>query len=113
MPHYSTGNRHFHKHRKNRLKHKSHTHKENVKIIMDKIMFVVGLIGPFMMIPQIWKIYEEKDASSIALSSWILFCFGALCWTYYGYLHKEKVIIYSNIAWIVAYIFVIVGAVLY
>jgi len=76
-------------------------------------MFPVALIGPIMMIPQISKIYIEKDASSIAISSWILFLFSASFWMIYGFYHKEKVIIISNIARLCAYIFVIVGVILY
>lgn len=87
--------------------------RNNWKDILDKMMFFVGLIGPFMMIPQILKIYFERDASSIALTSWVLFSFVALCWTMYGLAHKNKVIVVSNFAWMIAYVFVIIGAIMY
>jgi uncharacterized protein with PQ loop repeat len=71
------------------------------------------MLGPFMMIPQIIKIYVEKDASSIALSSWLLFLFPASLWVVYGISHKDKVITICNSAWAISYLFVIIGAILY
>ena len=67
-------------------------HPDKYKNFLDKIIYPVGLLGPLMMIPQIMKIYIEKDASSIALTSWILFLFPAILWTIYGISHKEKAI---------------------
>jgi uncharacterized protein with PQ loop repeat len=110
MTHYNTGHHQLHKRKRVYKKLEQYPHTDKWKRILDKSMFVIGLIGPFMMIPQILKVHIEKNASSIAISSWILFLFVALSWTIYGLSHKEKVIIISNIAWVISYILIIIGA---
>lgn len=76
-------------------------------------MYGVGLLGPLMMVPQIIKIYAERDATSIALSSWLMALFPAILWVVYGGAHKDKVIIICNVAWMIAYLMIVVGAIIY
>jgi uncharacterized protein with PQ loop repeat len=113
MVHFNTGHHHLHKRKRIYKKHEPYPHPNKWKNLLDRIMYPVGLIGPFMMIPQILKIYIEKDASSIALSSWLLFLIPASLWVIYGFSNKDKVIICCNLAWLIAYLFTVVGAILY
>ena len=76
-------------------------------------MIPVGLIGPFMMIPQIIKVYVNKDASSLAFSSWLLFLIVAIMWIWYGFSKKDNILIITNMGWIIADIFMIIGVLLY
>ena len=61
-----------------------------------------------MMIPQIVKIYVNKDASTLAFSSWFMFMLISVVWIIYGFAHKEKAVIFANCAWIIAYVFTLV-----
>ena len=85
----------------------------DLKRSLEKVMYPIGLMGPLMMIPQIVKIFAEKNASSILLSSWLFFLFVSISWFFYGVLNKNKVLIISHFSWILAYSFVIVGAIVY
>ncbi len=113
MVHFNDGNHHLHKRKRIHLKHEKYPHPDKWKCFLDKIMYPVALLGPFMMIPQILKIYLEKNASSIALSSWFLFLFPAILWVLYGLSHKDKLIVVCNMAWVFSYTFVILGALIY
>ena len=66
---------------------------------LDKIILPVGLMGPFLGIPQVVKIFVEQDASSIELTSWLLFLIPAGLWTVYGVVHREKPIFVCNASW--------------
>lgn len=105
---HNLGRHHIFK-RKIKKKRESHTW----KTLLDELMYPLGLLGPVMLIPQILKIYIEKDASSIALSSWVFLVVPAILWATYGFSHKAKVIIVCNIAWVIAYSLVIIGAIIY
>jgi len=101
------------KHKKVSKETSQHYHSNKWKKILDKLMYPVSLIGPIMMLPQILKIFIEKDASSIALSSWLLFLLPASMWVIYGFSHKDKVIIICNGAWFISYLLVIIGTIIY
>lgn len=111
MSHFNIGHHHAHKRKRSKTSKSNKT--TPWKKFLDKIIYPVGLLGPLMIIPQIVKIYVEKDASSIALASWLLFLFPAIIWVTYGFSHKDKVIIVCNSAWVVAYVFVVVAAIIY
>ncbi|MBL4694824.1 hypothetical protein JKY72_05650 [Candidatus Gracilibacteria bacterium] len=113
MPHLNVGNHHLHKRIRIHEEHEKYPHPDKWKRLLDKIMYPAALVGPFMMIPQILKIYSEQDASSIALSSWMLFVVSSVMWMIYGFVHGQKVIIMSNTAWLIGYVSVIIGALKY
>lgn len=81
--------------------------------LLDRIMLPAGLMGPFLGIPQAAKIWIEKDASSMALSTWLLFLIPASLWSLYGIVHREKPIIICNIAWMMLYISIAAGTIVY
>ena len=89
------------------------TKKRSLVAFFDKIIYPIWLIWPFMLLPQIIKIYSEQDASSIALSSRVLFLVVWCCRLFYWVVHKQNALIISNIAWIVWYCFMIWWKILY
>jgi len=81
--------------------------------LIDRILYVVVFAYPASAIPQIAKIYSDKNADSIAITTWILYVVFALVWMIYGFAHKDKPIIISNTLWISTYVAIIVGALIY
>ncbi|MBT4384198.1 hypothetical protein HOD30_00440 [Candidatus Peregrinibacteria bacterium] len=69
----------------------------------DHMMIVIAILYPFSMIPQIIKIYEMGDASSISSLTYGMKFFFVIPWFFYGVFHKSKPIIYANILWFLAY----------
>ena len=81
--------------------------------ILDKITYLVGVLGPVMVLPQILKIFVLKDAKSISFLTYITLTLFSFVWLWYGIIHKEKPIIISNILWIVTEMILLIGILLY
>ena len=80
---------------------------------MDKAIYVISIFGPIMTIPQVTKIWIDKNASGIAVISWVTYLITTIFWLIYGIMHKEKPIIFLNIIWIFLQISIIVGTLIY
>lgn len=66
-----------------------------------------------MTIPQLTKIWVEKNASGVSAVSWGAYLVTAIFWLLYGILHKEKPIIFTYSAWIVLEILIVIGTITY
>lgn len=103
---------HMHK-RKRGSKKEPYPHPNPWKRFLDKFIYVIGLMGPALTIPQILKIWSEKDASSLSLITWFAYSIGSVCFLLYAFSHKEKplIIIYSSL--LIVHILVLIGIFLY
>lgn len=82
-------------------------------IFLDKVTFVVGVIGPFTVAPQIYSIFSSRSAEGVSFSTWLLMFIVTLPWVFYGLAHKDKPIIISFIMWEIANLSVVIGVFLY
>lgn len=80
---------------------------------MDKVIYVIATFGPVMTIPQLIKIWVEKNAIGVSALTWSAYLIVAIFWLIYGKMHNEKPIIYSSILWIIAESLVVIGAIIY
>ena len=71
--------------------------KTGYTIFLDKLTFVVGIIGPFTVLPQIYTIFSSHSATGVSLTTWLLIFIVTFPWILYGIAHKEKSIIVSFI----------------
>lgn len=96
-----------------RIRKGLYPHEGAWKGLLDRIIYPVGLMGPIMLLPQVFKVFVEQNAEGLSLLAWLLLLFPALLWSLYGFAHKERVIVIANVAWCVAYAAVIIGILLY
>lgn len=82
-------------------------------IFLDKLTLVVGIIGPFTVLPQIYTIFSTQSAKGVSLATWSLIFLVTFPWILYGIAHKEKNIIISFILWEVVNLGVVIGVLLY
>jgi MtN3 and saliva related transmembrane protein len=82
-------------------------------IFLDKLTFVVGVIGPFTVLPQIYSIFHTHSANGVSLATWLLIFIVTFPWILYGIAHKEKSIIVSFILWEVVNLTVVIGVLIY
>lgn len=82
-------------------------------VFLDKLTFIVGIIGPFTVLPQTYSIFSSHSATGVSLTTWTLIFVVTFPWILYGIAHKEKSIIISFILWEIVNLSVIVGAILY
>ena len=80
---------------------------------LDKLTFVVGIAGPFTVLPQIYSIFSTRSAEGVSLTTWLLIFIVTFPWVLYGFAHKEKSIIVSFILWEVANFLVVLGVFMY
>lgn len=81
--------------------------------VLDKLIYVVAVIGPLMTLPQVLKIWLGKDATGVSVISWGAFLLLNVFWLSYGIIHKEKPVILSACAFAVVELFIVIGTILY
>ena len=88
-------------------------HPNATKRILDKVIFLVGALGPLSTIPQVYVIYATRDASGVSALSWFMYLIFSVIWVIYGVVHREKAIIFTYSLWILMNSLVAYGAILY
>lgn len=102
------------RHKHERAQHKVHKAKKTRYIVfLDKLTFIVGVIGPFTVVPQIYSIFSSRSATGVSFVTWLLIFVVTLPWVFYGFAHKETSIIVSFILWEIANALVVIGVLLY
>src|SRR3989339_1535954 len=103
------GLHHAHQRKRIHLKHEISPHPDRWIHFMDRAIYVVGVIGPLMSIPQIVKIWGEQNAAGVSLVSWLAFLIHSLFWLGYGILHREKPIIVAYCLWVTFNFLIVLG----
>ena len=80
---------------------------------MDDAVYLAGIVGPAMSLPQLIVIYVGQDATGIAPLSWFSWAVLDIPWILYGIAHKERPIIICYTLWFIINILVGVGAIVY
>ena len=83
------------------------------KKILDRVTLAAGIIGPLMVIPQIYKIYSMHQAIGVSALSWTAFAILDVPFIFYGLAHKERAIVTTYTMFCIANTLVAIGAVLY
>jgi uncharacterized protein with PQ loop repeat len=96
-----------------RKKHGPYPHPNKFKRFIDKSIYIVAVFGIVMTIPQIMKIWVQKNAAGVSAVSWTAYIITAIFWLIYGVLHKEKPIIFTYSIWIVLEVFIVIGTLMY
>jgi uncharacterized protein with PQ loop repeat len=113
MPNNSKGLHHYHLRKRIHQKHEPFPHPQKLKRSYDKFISFVAFVAPLSNIPQLNKVWIEKDVMGVSVISWALFSIISLIWLGYGILHKEKPIIVSNILWFFIQLSIVIGVTLY
>ncbi|MBW2978357.1 hypothetical protein KY331_05930 [Candidatus Woesearchaeota archaeon] len=113
MADHTEGLHHFHVRKRIHKKHEKYPHPDKFKRFMDKAIYAGGVIGPIMTIPQLTKIWIDKNASGVSAISWFTYLITAVFWVIYGIQHKEKPIIYTYGVWIILDAFIVIGTIMY
>ena len=88
-------------------------HPDFFKRMFDRLIYVVGFLGPIFVIPQIYLIYANHNATGVSALSWTVFALFDTVWISYGLLHKERILVFAYTLWLIANTTVAIGAVLY
>ncbi|MDD2823157.1 MAG: SemiSWEET family transporter [Candidatus Daviesbacteria bacterium] len=79
---------------------------------INKGVYCVSFLGILIVLPQTLNIWVGKNTSGVSLITWSGFLVGSLFWLFYGIIHKEKPIIFTNLAGILMNLSIIFGLIL-
>lgn len=80
---------------------------------LDRIIFVVGFLGPAFTIPQIWQIYGTGHAAGVSALTWSGYAAFNIVWIIYGLVHRERAITFTYSLWLIANTTVALGAIIF
>lgn len=86
---------------------------ESFKIFYDKFIYVIVILAPLTNLPQLFSVWYLQNASGVSALSWFAFSAISITWILYGILHKDKHILYMNIALMIIQTLIAIGAILY
>ena len=67
-------------------------------MIGEILGYVAGICTAIVFLPQSIRTLKTKDVKGLALSTYIIYNIGMLCWILYGiYLHSAQMIIFNSI----------------
>jgi uncharacterized protein with PQ loop repeat len=81
--------------------------------MLDRMVIVVGVLGPAFALPQLYTIWTEHNAAGIAPLSWSMWALFNIPWILYGIAHKELPIITTYSFWLVINILIATGGIIY
>jgi uncharacterized protein with PQ loop repeat len=113
MANHAKGVQHFHIRKRIHQRHEPYPHPDRHKNAVDKLIYVAVFMGPIMNIPQIAKIWGEKNAMGVSFVSWASFAVLSIIWLAYGIIHREKPIIYMNVVLMCMQAAIATGALVY
>lgn len=62
----------------------------------DYLMYMVGLVQPLALLPQVGAVYLHHEKAGISLATWELLTLFNLLWALYGFMHRDKPIMIAN-----------------
>ena len=106
LHHYSRTQR---KYNFNFLQSRPDAFKKNI----DQLVYFVGAVGPIMTLPQLYTVWVDQSAAGVSLITWSAYIFTAAFWITYGFIHKEKPIIFTHSCWILIHCLMVTGILMY
>jgi uncharacterized protein with PQ loop repeat len=77
--------------------------------IIDDLSYVAIFAGIFMTLPQVLKIWVEKESDGVSVTTWVSYTVLGVFWVYYGLVHNEKPIIVGNVLGLLLNVAIVVG----
>ncbi len=83
------------------------------KHYLDRFMFVIGIVQPVALLPQVIAIYGSHQTQGVSLATWLLLTFFNAMWAIYGAVHKDKPITIANVLLTVLDLAIVFGVLFY
>ncbi len=71
-------------------------HTNEFKQKFDHFMYVIAILGPLSMLPQLYETFTTHNVQGMSFLTWALWVALSFVWFVYGILHKEIPIIISQ-----------------
>ena len=93
--------------------HHFHITKKEEKRLINRVCSVFAVLMPLTALPQITLLYQTKDASSLSLLMWVLYCVGCIPFLLFGIIYRHRQIIVLNVLWLIVQAIMIAGILMY
>ena len=80
---------------------------------MDALAYTVSFLSLFFTLDQVRIIWIGHNAAGVSLLSWIFYTLSSSVWFFYGYVHKDRVILITNSLWVLCCAFIVLGVMRY
>lgn len=93
--HVATSHHHKRKHKEKGLP----LNQSSLARFIDVTIYPIGIASLLMALPQAYEVWVNQNVVGVSVLTWGLWCIFSLFWITYGYVHKNRLIFYMNIAW--------------
>jgi len=83
------------------------------KRLLDRLVFVAGVVGPLTTLPQLLKIYLLHQSRGVSPMSWGFPALLDIPWIVYGVVHRNRPITITYTLWLVMNGAICIGAIIY
>ena len=80
---------------------------------IDVLAYIVSILSLLFTVDQVRIIWVEHHPSGVSFLSWAIYTVSAFVWFIYGIVHKDKVILTTNLMWFAFSLLVVIGVVVY
>lgn len=81
--------------------------------VVDRATFLAAIIEPLVTVPQVFIIFRSHTASGVSLSTWVGYEVLTAVWLWYGFIHKDRLILLYQGLFMIIQTGVIIGGVMY
>ena len=79
----------------------------------DYAMYAIAIVAPVVLLPQVYQLFVYQSAEGLSLATWLLLGTVNLLWSFYGLVHRERLIFLSNFLIAVLDAVIVCGILLY
>jgi len=83
------------------------------KRFLDVAVYIAGILGPIMSLPQVILVYVGQDVAGISVISWLGWAILDIPFIIYGFAHKERPIIVTYTLWMMINLSVAIGVIIF
>lgn len=80
---------------------------------IDALAYIVSFLSLLFTLDQVRIIWIEHNANGVSLLSWIFYTVSAFVWLCYGVIHKDRVLMITNILWVAFSLFIVIGVIIF
>jgi uncharacterized protein with PQ loop repeat len=103
------------RHQSLRRKGDSSPEKRSKRLVtdVDVLVYIVSTLSLIFTTDQVRIIWIGHNVGGVSLLSWSFYTLSAVVWSFYGYIHKDKIIIITNSLWGVLSLIIVIGVMIY
>ena len=73
---------------------------KHIASTLDIAVYIVSFMGMFVTLDQVRLVWFDHQTAGVSFVTWAFYTVSASVWCTYGYIHKDKVLIITNLLWI-------------